>query len=273
MEPAQGTPEWHLQRAGRLTASNFGAVAGVNPYQSRNEALQNKLGRRKEIMGTGAEACAYGTKMEPTARMAYEARTGNICGMQRGCVPHPDYPLLAGSPDGLVGNDGLIEIKCPFYAKQPHVRIPMHYYCQINGLMEIFNRDWCDFVSWSPSGMRIYRCYRDTDLFNYLLPKYMSFIACMQQQLDRMPNFERGEKAAIAHHVQASMDSHIDHDFWREQCDFPECEEEPSSDECGESSPVARTREAHDRLDDLIGLQFEAFLSQLDEPPPKMLKV
>lgn len=274
MEPQQGTPEWHLQRAGRLTASMFGAAAGINPYQSRNEALQSKLGRRSEMTGNGAEACAWGTKHEPVARMAYEARSGNICGLQRGCVPHPTYPQLAGSPDGLVGNEGVIEIKCPFYSKEPHVRIPMHYYCQINGLMEIFNREWCDFISWTPSSMRIFRCYRDPELFNYLLPKYLSFVVCMQKQLDRMPNMERGEKAAITKHIQDSMDAKIDYAFYQHlEPAYPLFDDEQSSEEeqvvVGATGPTA---EALDRLDDLPGIQFESFLSLIDERPAKIPK-
>ena len=148
MNTQQGTPAWFNARKGKLTASNFGSAAGINPYTSRAKALRLELG--KEKWSGNMDACAWGTKNERNAIKDYMVRTGNVVN-SKGFFPHPEYDWLGGSPDGLVGNEGLIEVKCPFINKICHGKIPPIYYCQVNGLLEILNREWCDFISWTPT--------------------------------------------------------------------------------------------------------------------------
>jgi putative phage-type endonuclease len=267
-EPAQGTAKWLQVRLSRVTASQFGAVAGVNPYQSRNDTLQEKLGRpRKPMSEAGRVACAWGVSHEPVARAAYEARTGNICGKQRGCVPHPDYPFLAGSPDGLIGEKGLIEIKCPHFIKVPHSKIPVYYYLQMNGLMEIFDRDWCDYVTWAPCGFKIYRCYRDIELFNWLLPKYTTFFACMQRQADKMPNVTAAEKLETLCRINASIREKVNYTHWAHlepPAQAWEALPDDPFDECEEPAPQrVKYDELRAKLEDSTGFNFELYMNDI----------
>jgi hypothetical protein len=88
--------------------------------------------------------------MEPVARAAYEAHTGTFV-TQTGFWLHPEIPFFGASPDGLVGDDGLIEIKCP---KTPnHLRyrsegkVPTKYKRQMTCQILCTGRKWVDFVS------------------------------------------------------------------------------------------------------------------------------
>ena len=187
----QGTPAWFSARKGKLTASNFGAAAGVNPYCSRKKQLRLALG--EERWKGDVAACTWGTKNEKNAIKDYMIRTGNVV-VSKGLFTHPDYEWLGGSPDGLVGDRGIIEVKCPFIVKKPHTTIPPYYYCQVNGLMEIMDKDWCDFISWTPTEMKIYRVYRDPALFQHLLEKYTTFYSYMKRGCAQIPNTSSREK-------------------------------------------------------------------------------
>ncbi len=207
----QRTPAWFNARRGKLTASNFGTAAGVNPYQSRNKYLLAEAGIDPKF--TGNDATRWGTVNEANAIKDYQVRTGNIV-RAYGFKLHDDYAWLGGSPDGLVGKMGMIEVKCPFIRQTPHDKIPPHYYCQINGLLEIFDRQWCDFISWTPTQFKVYRVYRDPELWDLLLGKYTSFFAAMSRGAVDFPRQQRGEKQETLDAIAAS-DAHTEYAFWR----------------------------------------------------------
>ena len=210
MDTQQGTPAWFNARKGKLTASNFGSAVGVNPWCTRKKALRTALGLEK--FSGNMEACLWGTKNEKNAIKDYMIRTGNIV-RSKGLFTHPDYAWIGGSPDGLVGEDGIIEVKCPFAQQVPHAKIPPHYYCQINGLMEIMDKKWCDFISWTPHAMKIYRVYRDSDLWAYLLERYTIFYACMQRGCPDIPNQSQADKDEVRERIEAA-DENTDYNFW-----------------------------------------------------------
>ena len=211
MHSQQRTPAWFNARKGKLTASNFGAAAGVNPYVSRRKALREAI-EPKPFPRIPPEACQHGIRSEPLAVKDYMVRTGNIV-RNHGLAVHPEIPWLGGSPDGLVGDRGMIEVKCPIKCMVPHKKIPPYYYCQINGPMETFDRDWCDFVSWTPTEMKIYRVYRDQLLWSYLLERYTIFFACMQRGCANIPNMAKRDKEAIVAAI-AESDANTDYGFW-----------------------------------------------------------
>jgi predicted phage-related endonuclease len=95
----------------------------------------------------------FGTDTEPQARMAYELMTGETVA-ETGFVPHPTIAGFGASPDGLVGADGLIEIKCPNSATHIETlldgKVPSQYMIQMQVQMMCTGREWCDFVSFDP---------------------------------------------------------------------------------------------------------------------------
>lgn len=210
METQQGTPAWFKARAGKVTASRFGAAAGICPYTSRAKALRLAVGTEKWT-GNNA-ACSWGTINEKNAVKDYMIRTGNVV-QTMGFQLHRHYDWLGGSPDGLVGQEGMIEVKCPYVKMMPHTRIPPIYYCQVNGLLEILDRQWCDFISWTPTEMKIYRVYRDPVLFEYLLDRYATFFAFMKRGCGSMPKMQRGEKDSVLARI-AQSDAETAYDFW-----------------------------------------------------------
>ena len=120
----------------------------------------------------------------------YSAHTGNVVD-NTGLHVHPYISWLAGSPDGLIGTTGLLEVKCPYWRKRDgtriHSEIPAHFYLQMNLCLECTGREWCDFISWAPEGYKIYRITRDTELHEILLPYYLKFFAAMQRQASNPP--------------------------------------------------------------------------------------
>ena len=210
----QRTPAWHAARRGKLTASNVGAAIGLCPWTTRVVAFNRAMGVDRFV---GNDATRWGTHNEANGILAYSAHTGNMV-QNIGLHVHPHTPWLAGSPDGLIGTEGLIEVKCPYWRKKDgtkvHKVVPAHYYLQINLCMECAERDWCDFISWSTDGYKIYRITRDKELHELLMPEYLKFFAAMQRMAKAPPVQTVEEKLAIEKAVETSMAAHINYHFW-----------------------------------------------------------
>jgi len=153
----QGTPEWLAERAGRVTASMISNVlmkpetAGYRDYQAQLVA-EILTGKPQGSDYTNA-AMQFGTETEPLARSAYEVHTGMTV-TEVGLCQHPTISRSGASPDGLVGEFGLIEIKCPKVATHLSYLIadvvPAGYKNQMMWQMACTGRQWCDFVSFRP---------------------------------------------------------------------------------------------------------------------------
>ena len=173
----QGTSEWLQLRLGKVTASRVADImaktkTGVSA--SRNNylielALQRVTGAVEQ--GYTNDAMAWGTATEPQARVAYEVKTGNFVD-QIAFVDHPMISWFGASPDGLVNDDGLVEIKCPNSATHwSYIKDdgpPGKYYIQMQAQMACTGRSWCDFVSFDPrmperSRLFIKRVMREDD--------------------------------------------------------------------------------------------------------------
>lgn len=156
----QGSPTWVAQRLGKVTASRIsdmmaktksGYGAGRKNYLAQL-VVERLTGNQQDSYQNAA--MQWGIETEPEARSTYEFLTGNKVETV-GFVPHPDLPDDAGaSPDGLVGDDGLVEIKCPNTAT--HIEtlltesIDGKYNLQMQFQMACTGRKWCDFVSYDP---------------------------------------------------------------------------------------------------------------------------
>lgn len=168
----QGSSEWLESRMGKVTASRVKDVMaqgrGGAPSASRRNYMMQLLcerltGTREE--GFTSAAMQRGTDLEPVARSAYEIDKG-VMVTEVGLVAHPAIIGFAASPDGLVGADGLVEIKNPNTAQ--HIAVMQsgkhdsQYEWQMLAQMSCTNRDWVDFVSFDdrlPDQLQ-YVCFR-----------------------------------------------------------------------------------------------------------------
>lgn len=158
----QGTKEWFEERKGRITGSRVGAILGLSPFASRNDVMREMVrehfGSERELKGN--VATNYGNEHEDTAIAQYEAETGSLV-VSTGF--HTLGDMLGASPDGLVGEDGLIEIKCPYSKKIKPISEQHHYGAQVQMELLCTGRKWCDFVTWTPNAMTIERVERDSE--------------------------------------------------------------------------------------------------------------
>lgn len=153
----QRSDEWFQARLGRVTASRIADVmmakttAGYQNYRAQL-VCERLTGEATETFTSAA--MQHGTDTEPRARAFYELEMG-VTVAEVGFVPHPTLGMSGASPDGLVGDDGLVEIKCPNPAT--HIKsltgasIDRKYRLQMQWQMACTGREWCDFVSFCPS--------------------------------------------------------------------------------------------------------------------------
>lgn len=155
----QGSDEWKAARLGKVTASRVAdAIAktktgwGAGRANYKAELIAERLTGATTERYVSAEM-QWGTDHEAEARAAYEWRTDATV-EEIAIVEHPRIPMSAASPDGLIGEDGLIEIKCPNTATHIDTlmdgRVPSRYITQMQWQMACTGRKWCDFVSFDP---------------------------------------------------------------------------------------------------------------------------
>jgi putative phage-type endonuclease len=158
-EIIQGSDAWRQIRLGKVTGSRVKDVMAktkTGPSASRQNYLAELVVERRTgspSEGFSNAAMAWGTEQEPEARRRYEAETGVLV-QEVAFVDHPTIQMSGASPDGLVGEDGLVEIKCP--NTKTHIetllanKAPGQYISQMQWQMACTGRAWCDFVSFDP---------------------------------------------------------------------------------------------------------------------------
>ena len=182
----QGTPEWHQLRLGKVTASRVADILArtkTGPSASRQNylielALQRTTGIIQESYSNAA--MEWGTQTEPQARVAYEVNTNNFVD-QVAFIDHPSIEWFGCSPDGLVSDRGLVEIKCPnsttHWEYFKFNRPPQKYVIQMQAQMAVTGRDWCDFISFDP------RMPERSQLLIVRVDRDEAFIAEMEKQI------------------------------------------------------------------------------------------
>lgn len=152
----QGTIEWHMARLGKVSASRIADMLattksgwGASRQNYLVDLATERLTKAPRDSYKSAEMAA-GTEAEPLARAAYEFAYG-VSIEECGFIPHPTIADLGASPDGLVGADGLVEIKCPILATHQATllggTIPRQYELQRQCQLACTGRAWCDYVS------------------------------------------------------------------------------------------------------------------------------
>lgn len=159
----QRSPEWFKERCGKITASRIDAVMakpkGKNTYSATRANYKAQLVLERitgEEKGSNfqTKAMERGTELEPEARWAYNSKF-DVVAEPQGFIQHPTIPNAGCSPDGFVGDEGMIQIKCPYPAN--HIEwltsgaVPTEHRKQM--AMELSccpERKWSDFVSYCP---------------------------------------------------------------------------------------------------------------------------
>lgn len=184
-------PIWYEERKKRLTASNFGLIYSMRDSTNRQNIVNNLLhsnfkgncytdyGKENEINALNALENILNKKIQP-------------CGL----FVHKDEPYLAASPDGLIDNDFIVEIKCPYTAQNHtpaeaikrnlikfanfdknglHLKRTHKYYYQVQGQLFVTDRKSCYFVIWTPKGLIYELINKDLQLWEKMLPKLNDF--------------------------------------------------------------------------------------------------
>jgi putative phage-type endonuclease len=202
MEP-QRSKAWFQARKHRVTGSEVGAILGYSPFQTEYDVMRRKVrdwvGAEPEF--TGNIATQWGTTHEPGAIVEYEMETGNKV-VATGFHEHHDW--LGASPDGFVGDDGLIEVKCPFSLRHDGPPVPfrsasdqMHYWAQMQIQMHVTDRQWCDFFQWTPNETKCERVYRDDSFLDDALPKLYEFWKKYLIEREKPEEYLDAKKAVI----------------------------------------------------------------------------
>jgi len=187
----QRTEEWFRERMGKVTASRIADVMartksgyGASRKNYMTELLVERLTGEREESYINA-AMQRGIDEEPIARTEYELDRGVLV-EEVGFVPHPSIEMSGASPDGLVGDDGMVEIKCPNTAT--HVEtiimksVDRKYLLQMQWQMTCTGRAWCDFVSFDSRmpaelAMVVIRVPRDEAMIEEITREVTDFLA------------------------------------------------------------------------------------------------
>lgn len=214
----QGEAEWLQARMGRVTASRVvDAVSFLKRGDKQGQESAARAAYKAELVSeilSGSCADHYvssymerGTEMEPEARAFYELRQ-NVLVEAVGFVIHPVIERAGASPDGLVGEDGGLEIKCP--KTETHLaymlagKLPLEYEPQVMWSMACTGREWWDFASYDdrlPERHRVFiiRVYRDDQRIAELEAGVVMFLKEVDEMIARLnelnPETEQFKKA------------------------------------------------------------------------------
>jgi putative phage-type endonuclease len=199
----QRTDEWFAQRLGKVTASRVADVMAKTKtgYSASREnymaqLVVERLTQTKSESFTNA-AMQWGTDQEPFARAAYEAAQG-VMVEEVGFMSHPDIEMAGASPDGLVGDDGMVEIKCPNTAGMIEAlltqKVPAKYFAQMQMQIACAGRQWCDYVVFDPrmpvkAQLFVKRVPRDDVFIKEMeteIVKFLSEVDAQVQQLNQI---------------------------------------------------------------------------------------
>lgn len=164
----QGSEAWHALRYGWTTASKFKDVMAKGQGKTRKSYMLQLAAEAITDMRVESytnEFMEWGTETEPQARAMYELKSGNDTG-QVAFIKLDEKNKIGCSPDSTIGDDGLLEIKCPKTSTQIETylsgKMPTSHRAQVQGQLWVSGRQWCDFVSFDPriNGDSSYFCVR-----------------------------------------------------------------------------------------------------------------
>ena len=198
----QRTADWFLARTGKVTASRVKDVMAKlkngKPAAERDRYLWELVAERLTGQATRHfqnGAMSHGVEYEINARIEFEFRTGQSVQEIGFCI-HRELNDFGCSPDGLVGDYGLVEIKCPFNSAV-HLQtliageMPAEHMPQVQAQMSVMGREWCDFVSFDPRMPDPFNCFitrvnRDEQYIDAMLAEIGAFLKDVEDSLRRV---------------------------------------------------------------------------------------
>jgi putative phage-type endonuclease len=207
----QRTPEWYAARLGKVTASRVADVVATIKSGGYGAGRANYMAQIIAERLTGEKQNEYvnaamqnGIDCEPDALAAYEFRCDAEV-IAVGFIDHPTIPMSGASPDGMVGDDGLVEIKCPTTATHIETllsgKVPAKYIDQMQWQMACTGRQWCDFASFDPrmpESMRLWvkRVERDDKRIQYLEEEVSKFLGDVDAKVAGLSKLYDSREAA-----------------------------------------------------------------------------
>lgn len=187
----QHTEEWYKVRMGKFTASSFKDLFSKPNTITYEKAIYRPVFERltdESPESFSNEWMQRGNELEESARLQYEFESGNSV-EQVGFVDLNEW--VGCSPDGLIGDDGLLEIKCPAYNTHMNYllsgKLPSTYKWQVHGQLWVTGRQWCDFFSYYPKLKPfVIRVERDEKLINELEETVESAIEKAKEILNKI---------------------------------------------------------------------------------------
>lgn len=187
----QNSDEWFALRRGKFTASTFKDLFMGENTQGYKDAIYKVAFER--LTNTSPESFTNeymqrGTELEPEARAWYEFEK-NVEVIKAGFFEYNDW--IGASPDGLVGDSGLIEIKCPKFSTMMDYLIkkelPKTYFHQVHGQLLVTDRQWCDFIAYHPSLPKfVLRVEREKKIDDEILDKLFRAIKEVEKIITKL---------------------------------------------------------------------------------------
>lgn len=196
----QLSQEWFEARLGKVTASRVSDVLATRKGQESTVRAKYKLQLATERL-TNKKTDTYmnqamqdGIEREPMAREIYE-KLKDVTVEEVGFVQHPAIERAGASPDGLVGDDGIIEIKCPIETTHTtnllERKLPSKYKPQVQFQLSATGRKWCDFISYNPNfeprlQLMVVRVERDDDYIEKIEFEILKFLAEVELMINQL---------------------------------------------------------------------------------------
>ena len=196
----QRSPDWFAARLGKVTASRVADVIAKTKtgYSASRENYMAQLVvermTQKPTESYSNAAMQWGTDQEPFARAAYELAKG-VMVEEVGFVPHPNILMAGASPDGFVGVNGLVEIKCPNTATMIETlltkKCPQKYFTQIQFQLACTDRVFCDYVVFDPRMPKhlqlfVTRVERDEDFITHIEEEIQVFLSEVDEKITQL---------------------------------------------------------------------------------------
>jgi putative phage-type endonuclease len=196
----QGSDQWKLDRLGKVTASPVKNVMSNGKGKAPSKMSETYMMELIAEILTGQskpffekDAMKWGTETEPQARDTYSVKNDFVIVREVAYVEHNEHILI--SPDGLIGDDGLLEIKCPNTTTQIKRALSddyaADYKAQIQMQLWVTERQWCDFVSFDPrldcaAGYLQQRVERDEEYIAEMKTKVYAFVEKMNELIKQL---------------------------------------------------------------------------------------